>query len=111
MAEPLGAGVPACVYSRTMWGGGKGETLVPVDVAGLGDTPVLLANPMVPLATGPVFAAWDGVDRGPLDSRPAIDARVRARNVLQPGAISLCPPICDLMTARDACGGEYFTPK
>src|SRR3546814_13623407 len=65
LAEPLGADVPACVYSRTMWGGGKGETLVPVDVAGLGDTPVLLANPMVPLATGPVFAAWDGVDRGP----------------------------------------------
>src|SRR3546814_14156634 len=88
-----------------MWGGGKGETLVPVDVAGLGDTPVLLANPMVPLATGPVFAAWDGVDRGPLDSRPAIDDLVRARNDLQPGAISLCPPIADVLTALAACGG------
>lgn len=109
LAEPLGADVPACVYSRTMWGGGKGETLVPADVAGLNDMPVLLVNPMVPLATGPVFAAWDGVDRGPLDSRPAIDDLVRARNDLQSGAISLCPPIADVLTALAACGGALLS--
>ena len=33
---------------------------------GLAGTPVLLVNPRVPLSTGAVFAAWDGVDRGPL---------------------------------------------
>src|SRR3546814_12143768 len=64
---------------------------------------------MVPLATGPVFAAWAGVDRGPLDSRPAIDDLVRARNDLQPGAISLCPPIADVLTALAACGGALLS--
>lgn len=109
LAEPLGADVPACVYSRTMWGGGKGETLEPADVAGLHDMPVLLVNPMVPLATGPVFAAWDGVDRGPLDTHPAIDDLVRARNDLQPGAISLCPAIADVLSALAACRGALLS--
>src|SRR3546814_13118306 len=53
--------------------------------------------------------AWDGVDRGPLDSRPAIDDLVRARNDLQPGAISLCPPIADVLTALAACGGALLS--
>ena len=34
--------------------------------AALSGTPVLLVNPGVPLSTAAVFAAWDGVDRGPL---------------------------------------------
>ena len=33
---------------------------------GLAGTPVLLVNPGIPLSTAEVFAAWDGVDRGPL---------------------------------------------
>ena len=43
----------------------------PNDLAGC---PVLLVNPRLPLSTGPVFKAWDGVDRGP-DA-----ARQRARD-------------------------------
>ena len=65
IASKLGADVPACVKSETCIGTGTGTDLQPLtsDLAG---TPVLLVNPRVPLATGPVFKAWDGVDRGAL---------------------------------------------
>ncbi len=59
--------------------------------------PVLLVNPRVPLSTGPVFAGWDGVDRGAL---PAGDARAVAlggRNDLEPSAITLCPQIAEVL--------------
>jgi 4-diphosphocytidyl-2-C-methyl-D-erythritol kinase len=64
------------------------------DLAG---TPVLLVNPRVPLATGPVFRGWDGIDRGPL---PQGDLRAIARegrNDLEPGAIVLVPAIADVL--------------
>src|SRR6187455_607537 len=62
-AAKLGADVPACVDSVASIGRGTGTELEPVanDLAG---TAVLLVNPGVPLATAPVFAAWDGIDRG-----------------------------------------------
>ncbi|MFX8891395.1 hypothetical protein ABTN09_20540, partial [Acinetobacter baumannii] len=64
-AAKLGADVPACVRSTACIGRGTGTELEPVanDLAG---TPVLLVNPRIPLATGPVFKDWDGVDRGPM---------------------------------------------
>ena len=64
IAASLGADVPACVASATCFGTGRGEALAPVDL-GLGGTPVVIVNPRVAVPTGPVFAAWDGVDRGP----------------------------------------------
>lgn len=66
MARQLGADVPACLASRTVRGDGRGDALRPV-VRDL-DRPihVLLVNPGVAMPTGPVFAGWDGVDRGPL---------------------------------------------
>ncbi|MXO67631.1 4-(cytidine 5'-diphospho)-2-C-methyl-D-erythritol kinase [Altererythrobacter marinus] len=69
-AARLGADVPACVDSAACIGRGTGTELEPVenDLAG---TPVLLLNPRVPVPTGPVFAAWDGVDPGPLSGRTA----------------------------------------
>src|SRR6188472_3455758 len=69
-AARLGADVPACVESIACIGRGTGIELEPVanDMAGMA---ALLVNPRVPLATGPVFAAWDGVDRGPLPAGPA----------------------------------------
>ena len=68
-AARLGADVPACVESRACIGRGTGTELERVenDMAGMA---VLLVNPRVALATGPVFAAWDGVDRGPLPAGP-----------------------------------------
>ena len=64
-AAKLGADVPACVLSRACIGQGTGTELTEVanDLAGMA---CLLVNPRVPLSTGPVFKAWDGVDRGPL---------------------------------------------
>jgi 4-diphosphocytidyl-2-C-methyl-D-erythritol kinase len=94
----LGADVPACVESRTCLGLGTGTELVsgPQDLAG---TPVLLVNPRVPLSTGPVFKAWDGMDRGPLPDGAALDIALAGRNDLEAPAISLCPIIGDVLTA------------
>ncbi len=82
IAAGLGADVPACLASRTLRGEGRGDALTPVDPPGLAVTPLLLVNPRIPLATGPVFKAWDGVDRGPLadwkDGRNDLQAPARA---------------------------------
>lgn len=81
----LGADVPACVVSETRRGEGVGEWLVAVEpVSGIS---VLLVNPRVPLSTGPVFAGWDGVDRGVLG-----DWRT-GRNDLEAPARALVPEI------------------
>ncbi len=85
----LGADVPACVVSQTMRGEGVGEALTAdASVTGL---PVLLINPMIPLSTGPVFKAWDQVDRGALGDWRA------GRNDLEGPAIQLVPEIADVL--------------
>jgi 4-diphosphocytidyl-2-C-methyl-D-erythritol kinase len=97
-AAKLGADVPACVLSRTHIGLGTGTEQVEVedDLAG---TPVLLVNPRVPLSTGPVFKAWDGLDRGPLPDGPASKIAREGRNDLEAPAISLCPVIAEVLAA------------
>ena len=97
-AAKLGADVPACVESRTCVGRGTGTDLEPgpQDLAG---TPVLLVNPRVPLATGPVFAGWDGVDRGPLPQGTAREIALAGRNDLEPPALDLCPAIGEVLAA------------
>ena len=97
-AAKLGADVPACVESRTCIGRGTGAELGPGpdDLAG---TPVLLVNPRVPLATGPVFAAWDARDRGPLPGGTARDIALTGRNDLESPALALCPAIGEVLSA------------
>ena len=95
-AAKLGADVPACVESVTCIGRGIGTELEPTD-ASLAGKPVLLVNPRLPLATGPVFAGWDGVDRGPLPEGDARAIALEGRNDLEPPAIALCPPIADVL--------------
>jgi 4-diphosphocytidyl-2-C-methyl-D-erythritol kinase len=97
-AAKLGADVPACVLSRTHIGLGTGTEQLAVedDLAG---TPVLLVNPRVPLSTGPVFKAWDGVDRGALPQGPASRIAREGRNDLEIPAISLCPVIAEVLAA------------
>ena len=80
---------PAC-FRKAAGAKGRGIDLEPVDL-GLAGTPVLLVNPRVPLSTGAVFAAWDGVDRGPLG-----DWR-EGRNDLEAPAIKLVPQIADVL--------------
>jgi 4-diphosphocytidyl-2-C-methyl-D-erythritol kinase len=97
-ASRLGADVPACVESRCCIGSGTGTELTAIesDLAGVA---VLLVNPRVPLATGVVFAAWDGVDRGALPSGSASRIALEGRNDLEAPAISLCPTIAEILAA------------
>jgi len=102
---PLGADIAACVASTTCRGVGVGEELSAVPELQLGGTPVLLVNPRQPVATGPVFAAWDGIDRGELFGDPAGRAQLlAARNDLQRAAIAQCPAIVDVLTELGALG-------
>jgi len=97
-AARLGADVPACVESVACIGRGTGTELDPV-VNDLAGAPVLLVNPRVPLATGPVFAAWDGVDRGSLPDGSASTVAREGRNDLETAAIALCPPVAEVLAA------------
>ena len=93
IARSLGADVSACLASRTVRGEGKGDHLVPVDGSALAGTPILLVNPLVPVPTGPVFQAWDGIDRGPLGPE------LLGRNALEAPALGLAPVIGDVLNA------------
>ncbi len=91
----LGADVPACVMSQTLRGEGVGEVLSPV--ASVSGVPILLVNPRIPLSTGAVFKAWDGVDHGPLgDWRDG-------RNDLEVPACALVPEIATLLDWLKRC--------
>ncbi|OWR01461.1 4-(cytidine 5'-diphospho)-2-C-methyl-D-erythritol kinase [Sphingopyxis witflariensis] len=100
LVGPLGADIAACIASATCLGVGVGAELSPVPELALAGTPVLLVNPREAVATGPIFAAWDGVDRGPLFTGADLRAQLfAARNDLQRPAIAGCPAITDVLTA------------
>jgi 4-diphosphocytidyl-2-C-methyl-D-erythritol kinase len=92
IAASLGADVPACLLSRTSRGEGRGDSVAPVEL-GLAGTHVLLVNPGIALSTAAVFAAWDGVDRGPLGDWES------GRNDLEAPARSLVPQIAEVLRA------------
>lgn len=96
LAVALGADVPACLVSRPVRGEGRGDRLIPVDGVP-SRQPLLLVNPMRPLATGPVFARWDGVDRGPLGGGDPIGAARAGRNDLEPPAVAVLPVIGEIL--------------
>ena len=129
-AAALGADVPACLLSRTARGAGKGDEIKTLDLPGLSGTPVLLVNPNIPLATGPVFRAWDGVDRGPLgDWEPGrndleaparalvpeigtvLEALVGARVARMSGSGATCFGLYDNEAARDAAAARIAAAK
>jgi 4-diphosphocytidyl-2-C-methyl-D-erythritol kinase len=98
IARTLGADVPACLLGRPAFGTGRGDDLQPL--ASLGDIPALLVNPGVAVSTAQVFAAWDGIDRGPLDPAHWRDGR----NDLEPPARALAPAIGDVLETLDDTG-------
>ena len=102
-AAKLGADVPACVLSRACIGRGTGTELEPVP-NDLAATPVLLVNPRIPLATGPVFKGWDAIDRGPMPSGDVRTIALGGRNDLEPSAIALVPQIAEVLAALRASG-------
>jgi 4-diphosphocytidyl-2-C-methyl-D-erythritol kinase len=95
-AARLGADVPACVESQAAIGRGTGTELEPVANDWQGKA-VLLLNPRVPLATGEVFAAWDGRDLGPLPAGQVSMIAREGRNDLEAPAIALRPVIADVL--------------
>lgn len=100
-AAKLGADVPACVLSTTCIGTGTGTDLTPIDSDLIG-TPVLLVNPRAPVPTGPVFRAWDGVDRGPMPTGSVRKIALEGRNDLEAPAIAICPVVADVLAALRA---------
>lgn len=97
IAGPLGADIPACVSSKTMRGEGRGDLLEKIDGEAITGMPLLLVNPGIPLATGPVFTAWNGIDRGPLPDGDPMTAALAGRNDLEEPAIGLVPQIGTLI--------------
>jgi 4-diphosphocytidyl-2-C-methyl-D-erythritol kinase len=102
VAPRIGADVPACLLSMTARGEGAGDALEVLDDPSIPGTPVLLVNPAIPLATGDVFASWDGIDRGPLD-----DWR-EGRNDLEAPARTLVPEIGEVLDWLNRRNGTNF---
>lgn len=110
LAEPLGADVPVCLHDGPQVMEGIGERLRAF--AGLPAFAILLVNPGLALATGPVFAARDAPFSGPLDHETAPRDRAgflawlaKERNDLQQPAIGLCPAIGSVLSTIAACDG------
>jgi 4-diphosphocytidyl-2-C-methyl-D-erythritol kinase len=97
IAGGLGADVPACLYSRSARGEGRGDRLQFTDY-GLGGAPLLLVNPGVKLSTPAVFERWSGLDRGPLGDP------FTGSNDLETPARSLVPEIGEVLEALTAAG-------
>ncbi|MBM3927513.1 MAG: 4-(cytidine 5'-diphospho)-2-C-methyl-D-erythritol kinase [Sphingomonadales bacterium] len=106
VAADLGSDVPACLLGRTALGSGRGEALVVLE--GLAGRPVLLVNPNVAVSTGPVFARWDGIDRGPLPGGSAWDIAVHGRNDLTVPAKLIAPVIGEVIDALDRLDGAVL---
>lgn len=100
-AAKLGADVPACVLSTTCIGTGTGTDLHPVE-SDLTGAPVLLVNPREAVPTGPVFKAWDGVDRGAMPTGSVRAIALEGRNDLEAPAIAICPAVADVLAALRA---------
>jgi 4-diphosphocytidyl-2-C-methyl-D-erythritol kinase len=95
---PLGADVASCVESLTCIGVGTGAELRAAPELHVRGMPVLLVNPRKPVATGPIFKAWNQVDRGALMLGPDMRADlVAARNDLLEPALTQCAEISDIL--------------
>lgn len=101
IAPRLGADVPACLLSMTCRGEGVGDRLQLADDPSIAGTPVLLVNPRLDVSTRAAFAAWDGVDRGPLG------AWREGRNDLEAPALAMVPQIAEVLDwLRGQAGAE-----
>lgn len=105
LALDLGSDVPACIASVTQLVEGRGEKLERHAVDGLEGLPMLLVNPGVGVSTAQVFAGWDRIDRGPLDSISFAALCKSGRNDLEPPALAVAPVIGDVLAMLAAQGG------
>ena len=108
IARQLGADVPACLLGQTAFATGRGDDLIPLPP--LGDLPLLLVHPGVPLSTAAMFTAWDGVDRGPLaDTGTPLERARTGRNDFTVAAIAATPVIAEVLRLLDAATGCTFS--
>lgn len=101
IARTLGADVPACLFSRTARGEGRGDLLEFKDY-GVTGSPLLLVNPGVELSTSVVFGRWGGRDGGPLG-----DPRL-GRNDLEAPARDRVPEIGEALHTLSALGTAHM---
>ena len=94
---PLGADIPACVFSRTSFGSGTGTAIELRDDSNVPARHLLLVNPLQSVSTGAIFKAWDGKDRGPVERGDIWQAALSGRNDLEPIAAAICPAITDIL--------------
>jgi 4-diphosphocytidyl-2-C-methyl-D-erythritol kinase len=102
VAPELGSDVPACLISMTARGQGAGDALELIQDPSIAGTAVLLINSGAQLSTRQVFAAWDGIDHGPLD-----DWR-KGRNDLEAPARALAPEVGEVLEWLRAQSGANF---
>jgi 4-diphosphocytidyl-2-C-methyl-D-erythritol kinase len=103
----LGADIPVCVATRPARMTGIGECVEPISA--LPDVALVLVNPGVALATGPVFKTRRGAFSDAFGALPALtdaaslaDLVRRAGNDLTEAAKALCPPVAQVLTAIEA---------
>jgi 4-diphosphocytidyl-2-C-methyl-D-erythritol kinase len=94
---PLGADIPACVFSRTSFGSGTGTALELRDESNLPARHLLLVNPLQSVSTAAIFKTWDGKDKGPVARGDIWQATLSGRNDLEPIAAGICPAITDIL--------------
>jgi 4-diphosphocytidyl-2-C-methyl-D-erythritol kinase len=94
---PLGADIPACVFSRTSFGSGTGTALILRDDSNMPARHLLLVNPLQSVSTAAIFKAWDGEDKGPVARGDIWQATLSGRNDLEPIAADICPAITDIL--------------
>jgi 4-diphosphocytidyl-2-C-methyl-D-erythritol kinase len=106
----LGADVPVCLAGRAAQVSGVGEKLAPAPA--LPKAPLLLVNPLKPLATPAVFKARDGafsqpapLAAAPRDVRDLAEALGARRNDLAKAAAGLVPEIATILEALQAQPG------
>ena len=112
VAGVVGADGPMCLFPRTAWAEGRGDSLTPEPR--LPPLHAVLVNPGVPSPTGAVYRAYDGgavqaADRPapPVDwnVETVIDWLAAQRNDLQDPAVALTPAIGEALGAVAATPG------
>jgi 4-diphosphocytidyl-2-C-methyl-D-erythritol kinase len=94
---PLGADIPACIFSRPSFGSGTGTALTFLDDSNISARHVLLVNPLQSVSTAAIFRAWSGVDGGAVERGDIWDAAIKGQNDLEPIAAAICPVITDIL--------------
>lgn len=94
---PLGADIPACVFSRASFGSGTGTALTFLDDSSITARHLLLVNPLESVSTAAIFMAWDGLDGGAIGRGDIWQSAVAGRNDLATMASEICPMITNIL--------------